>query len=196
MAIRFMPSAASPTCSRRASASGSAMPLLCLRATRCTAAICLRPAARRRNGSLARLWHEEQRDFGGASPDRRVLIMSVPAEPKGSILTPAGWIRGGVRIKDRRIAGIDGDLLRPDMTPESPFIVPGFIDLHVHGGLGGECMSGEAGVRQTLKYHAAHGTVALAPTTVTAPVPQIESVRADIAATQAKPRSGEAAVLG
>ena len=122
--------------------------------------------------------------------------MSVPAEPKGSILTPAGWMRGRVRIKDRRIAGIDGDLLRPDMTPESPFIVPGFIDLHVHGGLGGECMSGEAGVRQTLKYHAAHGTVALAPTTVTAPVPLIEAVLADIAATQAKPRSGEAAVLG
>src|SRR6476659_7436676 len=101
--------------------------------------------------------------------------MSVPAEPKGSILTPAGWMRGRVRIKDRRIAGIDGDVLRPDAALESPCIVPGLIDLHVHGGLGGECMAGEAGVRQTLRYHAAHGTVALAPTTVTAPVPPIES---------------------
>jgi N-acetylglucosamine-6-phosphate deacetylase len=122
--------------------------------------------------------------------------MSVPGEPKGSILTPAGWVRGRVRIKDRRVAGIDGQPLPPDTAPESPFIVPGFIDLHVHGGLGGECMAGEAGVRQTLRYHAAHGTVALAPTTVTAPVPQIESALADIAAAQAKPRPGEAAVLG
>src|SRR5579863_3123324 len=110
--------------------------------------------------------------------------MSVSAEPRGSILTPAGWVRGRVRIKDRLIAGIDGELLGPNTEPESPFIVPGFIDLHVHGGLGGECMAGEAGLRQTLRYHAAHGTVALAPTTVTAPVPQIESALADIAAVQ------------
>ena len=53
------------TCSRPASASGSAMPLLCLRPTRCTAAICLRPAARPGNESSARSRHEEQRDFGG-----------------------------------------------------------------------------------------------------------------------------------
>ena len=26
--------------------------------------------------------------------------MSVPAEPQGSILTPAGWMRGRVRIKE------------------------------------------------------------------------------------------------
>jgi N-acetylglucosamine-6-phosphate deacetylase len=122
--------------------------------------------------------------------------MSVPAEPQGSILTPAGWMRGRMRVKDGLIARIDGELLGPDTTPESPFIVPGFIDLHVHGGLGGECMAGEAGVRQTSRYHAAHGTVALAPTTVTAPIPQIESVLADIAAAQAKPRAGEARVLG
>jgi N-acetylglucosamine-6-phosphate deacetylase len=122
--------------------------------------------------------------------------MNVPAEPQGSILTPAGWMRGRVRIKDGLIAGIDGELLGPNAAPESPFIVPGFIDLHVHGGLGGECMAGEAGVRQTSRYHAAHGTVALAPTTVTAPIPQIESVLADIAAAQAKPRAGEARVLG
>jgi N-acetylglucosamine-6-phosphate deacetylase len=122
--------------------------------------------------------------------------MSVPAEPRGSILTPAGWMRGRVRIKDGLIAGIEGELLGPDAAPESPFIVPGFIDLHVHGGLGGECMAGEAGVRRTLRYHAAHGTVALAPTTVTAPVAQIESALADIAAAHAKPRVGEAAVLG
>jgi len=122
--------------------------------------------------------------------------MSVPAAPRGSILTPSGWMRGRVRIKDGLIAGIDGELLGPNATPESPFIVPGFIDLHVHGGLGGECMAGEAGVRRTLRYHAAHGTVALAPTTVTAPVAQIESALADIAAAHAKPRVGEAAVLG
>jgi N-acetylglucosamine-6-phosphate deacetylase len=120
----------------------------------------------------------------------------MPSEPAGSILTAEGWVAGCVRIANRRIAGIEGRLLGDGATAEPPFIVPGFIDLHVHGGLGGECMSGELDVRTTLKFHASHGTVAMTPTTVTAPVAQIESALADIAAAQARPRPGEAAVLG
>jgi N-acetylglucosamine-6-phosphate deacetylase len=122
--------------------------------------------------------------------------MSVPSEPVGSVLTSAGWVKGRVRIKDRKVARVEGKALKPGAPLEPPFIVPGFIDLHVHGGLGAECMSGEADVRKTLKYHASHGTVAMTPTTVTAPVAQIESALADIVAAQAKPRAGEAAVLG
>jgi N-acetylglucosamine-6-phosphate deacetylase len=122
--------------------------------------------------------------------------VNVRSEPQGSILTPAGWVSGRVRIKDTRIAGVDGKLQRSDTPLEPPFIVPGFVDLHVHGGLGGDCMSGEAGVRKTLKYHAAQGTVAMAPTTTTAPVAQIESAAADIAAVQNKPQKGEATTLG
>jgi len=122
--------------------------------------------------------------------------VDVRPEPEGSILTPAGWVSGTVRIKDARVAAVDGKVLRLGTPLEPPFIVPGFIDLHVHGGFGGDCMSGEAGVRTTLQYHARHGTVAMAPTTTTAPVAQIESAAADIAAVQSKPRSGEAAVLG
>lgn len=122
--------------------------------------------------------------------------MNVPSEPKGSILTPAGWVSGRVRIKNRRVGRVDGELLRAGAALEKPYIVPGFIDLHVHGGLGGDCMSGEGGVRKALQYHAAHGTVAMTPTTVTAPIAQIESALADIVAAQARPRSGEAGVLG
>lgn len=118
------------------------------------------------------------------------------SELAGSILTAEGWVAGRVRIANRRIAAVEGRLLGNGATVEPPFIVPGFIDLHVHGGLGGECMLGESEVRTTLKFHASHGTVAMTPTTVTAPVAQIESALADIAATQARPRAGEATVLG
>jgi N-acetylglucosamine-6-phosphate deacetylase len=122
--------------------------------------------------------------------------MTTPSEPAGSILTGEGWIGGRIRIANRRIAAIEGRPIRYGATVVPPFIVPGFIDLHVHGGLGGECMSGESDVRKTLKFHASHGTVAMTPTTVTAPVAQIESALADIAATQARPGPGEAIVLG
>jgi N-acetylglucosamine-6-phosphate deacetylase len=117
-------------------------------------------------------------------------------EPAGSILTAEGWIAGRVRIADGRIGGVEGRRLGDGATAEPPFILPGFIDLHVHGGLGGECMAGESDVRRTLKFHASHGTVAMTPTTVTAPVVQIESALADIAAVRAQPRPGEATVLG
>lgn len=120
----------------------------------------------------------------------------MPSEPAGSILTPQGWVAGRLRIADGRITAVEGRALGVGATAEPPFILPGFIDLHVHGGLGGECMAGESGVRTTLRFHASHGTVAMAPTTVTAPVAQIEAALADIATARARPRPGEAAVLG
>jgi N-acetylglucosamine-6-phosphate deacetylase len=122
--------------------------------------------------------------------------MSGGSEPRGSILTPAGWVAGGLRIRDGRIARIDGRLLPPDARIDPPFVVPGFVDLHVHGALGGECMAGESAVRRALRYHAGHGTVAMAPTTVTAPAAEIEAALAAVAAVRASPLAGEAAVLG
>ncbi len=120
-----------------------------------------------------------------------------PSEAKGSILTTSGWVSGKVTIgKDGRIAAIEGKLLYDGIAPEPPYIVPGFIDLHVHGGNGHECMSGEVGVRKTLAYHAMHGTVAMTPSTVTAPVDVIESALTDIVNIQKKHKGGEAAVLG
>jgi N-acetylglucosamine-6-phosphate deacetylase len=101
-----------------------------------------------------------------------------------------------VRIAKGHVAAIDGQRLQPGAQAEPPFIVPGFIDLHVHGGLGAECMSGERDVRGTLRFHASHGTVAMTPTTVTAPVDKIESALADISAVMKRREPGEAAALG
>jgi len=122
--------------------------------------------------------------------------MSRESEPAGSILTPAGWVAGHVSVSKGRIGTVHGKLLGHGAAPEPPFIVPGFIDLHVHGGLGAECMDGEDQVRRTLRYHASHGTVAMTPTTVTAPVEKIESALADIAAVTKRRAPGEAASLG
>ncbi len=119
--------------------------------------------------------------------------MSTPA---GTILTPGGWVVGSIEIADGRIATVRGRALEEDDTPEPPFILPGFIDLHVHGGAGADCMGGEASLRKMLRYHAARGTVAMAPTTITAEPNAIRAALADIAAASIRSGPGEPVVLG
>jgi N-acetylglucosamine-6-phosphate deacetylase len=113
-------------------------------------------------------------------------------ELTGSILTPKGWRRGRVRC-DERVHAVDG---RPSATLRPPYIIPGFVDLHVHGGGGADVMTGEAAVRRTARIHVRHGTTALVPTTVTAPVEDIDAALAGIEAVRRAPAAGEARVLG
>lgn len=77
-----------------------------------------------------------------------------------------------------------------------PVVVPGFIDIHVHGGGGHDTMDGEAGVRGLARFHLQHGTTSLLPTTLTAPWPQVLVVLASVRTVRDAPASGEAAVLG
>ncbi len=51
----------------------------------------------------------------------------------------------------------------------APWILPGFIDTHVHGGGGGDTMDGLEGLRAMAAFHLRHGTTTLYPTTVTNP---------------------------
>lgn len=92
---------------------------------------------------------------------------------EGQILTPKGLIRGrlhhGERIEALEEAPVDG-----------PFILPGFLDLHVHGGGGHEAMDGQEGVEAMVRFHLRHGTTGLLATTVTAPLPHLEKALGDI----------------
>ncbi len=113
-------------------------------------------------------------------------------ELTGSILTADGWRHGRVRFAERVVA-VDG---RAIARPEAPYVVPGFVDLHVHGGGGADVMAGEAAVRRAAATHARHGTTAWVPTTVTAPLDDIAAALAGIEAVRCAPRAGEARVLG
>ena len=77
-----------------------------------------------------------------------------------------------------------------------PYILPGFIDLHVHGGNGVDYTGGEAGIRHFICYHAANGTVAIAPTTATAPRAIIERALAEIATIKKNREPNEPTILG
>ena len=50
----------------------------------------------------------------------------------------------------------------------SNFIIPGFIDLHCHGGNGFDAMEGIEAIINLSNYHLSNGTTTLYPTTVTA----------------------------
>ncbi len=54
------------------------------------------------------------------------------------------------------------------------FLAPGFVDIHIHGGAGSDFMDGtDADIESVFRYHAAHGTTSLCPTTATAPLAEI-----------------------
>jgi N-acetylglucosamine-6-phosphate deacetylase len=114
----------------------------------------------------------------------------------GSILTPSGWVDGQIVTEGRTIARIEGSPVSAAAGLREPYILPGFIDLHVHGGNGVDYTSGEAGIRQFIRYHAANGTVAIAPTTATAPPAVIEKALAEIETVKKNREPNEPTILG
>jgi len=61
------------------------------------------------------------------------------------------------------------------------YLAPGFVDIHVHGGAGSDFMDAAAADIETVfRYHAAHGTTSLCPTTATAPLGEILNALAAI----------------
>jgi len=65
------------------------------------------------------------------------------------------------------------------------WLLPGFIDVHVHGGYGHDFMDATREAYDGItKFHAAHGTTAMLATTVTAPPEHLEAVLAAAAAYQ------------
>lgn len=74
-----------------------------------------------------------------------------------------------------RIAAISA--VKPAEAPviEGRYIAPGYVDLHVHGGLGADYMDGSVeAVRTVNRAHARHGTTSIFPTTTTGSTMEIE----------------------
>lgn len=112
---------------------------------------------------------------------------------RGRILTPTGWMNGVLDF-DQRIHAIQSAVFRPGET--LPYILPGFIDLHVHGGGGADTMQGGGAVDTMARLHARHGTTALLATTMTAPMEEIKRALIDLSPACAKRTEGGARVLG
>ena len=62
------------------------------------------------------------------------------------------------------------------------WLVPGYIDVHVHGGGGAQCNTSETDeVAAVARFHARHGTTALLATTAPAPMEELCAALAAIA---------------
>lgn len=116
----------------------------------------------------------------------------------GKILIPGGrWIKGGsVTVVDGRIDDIwnhsrlceHADRL---IDAQGGYVLPGAIDLHVHGAGGHDFMEGtEEAFMTAVEVHRRHGTTSLFPTLSSATVADIRRAAEVTARLMADPRTG------
>ena len=96
------------------------------------------------------------------------------------VVTPDGVLGPGwIRVADGRIADVGpgspaaaaGDVV--DLTDR--WVLPGFVDIHVHGGGGASFTEGGAAeARQAAAFHRAHGSTRIVASLVTAPLDELE----------------------
>lgn len=111
------------------------------------------------------------------------------------ILGPASLIIEGDRIVDIR-AGSVGALpgsVRLDLAGH--YIVPGFVDLHVHGVGGHDVLDGPDAVRAIAARLPSYGVTAFSPTTIACPPPALRSALGAVRDARLSPVQGSARVL-
>lgn len=113
----------------------------------------------------------------------------------GNILTPEGWILGELSFENGRITSISGSAVDPAKN-DAPYILPGFIDLHVHGGGGADVMEAGDAIETIARTHARFGTTSLLATTMTAPREELMNVVAGLGHVTRSRTPGGARVLG
>jgi len=95
-------------------------------------------------------------------------------------------LRDGIVADARQMAQRPSNAERVD-----GLIIPGLIDLHIHGGKGADFMDGDADANaRILRYHASQGTTALAATTLSGSPQALEKAVKAIVKTQAAKRPG------
>jgi len=117
----------------------------------------------------------------------------------GHILTPEGFVEGTLAFDSRgRIAGLMGTPVPEDIVRASsePIFLPGFIDLHVHGGGGRDVMEGGDAALEVARRHAVHGTTSLLATTMTAPLEDLHRALRGLAPLCSGTPHGGARILG
>ncbi|SMF89405.1 N-acetylglucosamine-6-phosphate deacetylase [Paenibacillus uliginis N3/975] len=109
----------------------------------------------------------------------------------GKVLTPEGLqehgvlaMRGEHIVFAGEVSALPADLDQSEATvirESDGYIIPGFIDIHVHGGNGEDFMDSDKEVLDTItSYHCSQGTTAMLATTMTAPKKSIDSVLKEV----------------
>ncbi|WP_309722796.1 N-acetylglucosamine-6-phosphate deacetylase [Armatimonas sp.] len=110
------------------------------------------------------------------------------------IVTPERVIENGsLSIDSGRIVAIS----EVPGTPSGLTVLPGFIDLHIHGGGGADTMDATPEALATIcRTHATHGTTRLLATTITQSNAAITAALANVAKAPPAPDNGGASVAG
>ncbi len=102
----------------------------------------------------------------------RVLAGARVVTPDG-VLSP-GWIR----LAGNRIEAVGAGEARPGpavIDLRGQWVLPGFVDMHVHGGGGASFTEGSADdARRVAEFHRGHGTTSIVASLVTAPLAELE----------------------
>lgn len=99
----------------------------------------------------------------------------------GRIHTPQGWLKNGsVIINDNKILEVSNcDLAvvgAKIVDAKGMYIVPGGVEIHVHGGGGRDFMEGtEDAFRTAVAAHMQHGTTSIFPTLSSSSIPMIRA---------------------
>ena len=111
------------------------------------------------------------------------------------ILTPQGWLKdGSVLIRDNKILEVTNcDLAvigAKLIDAKGMYIVPGGVEIHVHGGGGRDFMEGtEEAFRTAIKAHMQHGTTSIFPTLSSSTIPMIRAAAETTGKMMAEPDS-------
>ncbi len=98
----------------------------------------------------------------------------------GKILTPQGWMKNGsVIIRDNKILEVtncDLAIIGANLVDaRGMYVVPGYIEMHVHGGGGRDFQEGTKDAFETaVKAHLKYGTTSIYPTLSSSTVPMIQ----------------------
>jgi N-acetylglucosamine-6-phosphate deacetylase len=116
-------------------------------------------------------------DPGRPPRDGRLLTGGRVVTPRG-VLSP-GWIRLAGNLIEAIGTGDPPERLapeRPAVDLRGQWVLPGFVDMHVHGGGGASFTEGtEHDARKAAEFHRAQGTTSMLASLVTAPLAELEA---------------------
>ncbi len=104
-----------------------------------------------------------------------------------TVYTEEGWLENGcILIENEKIAYVGPNASFPDAQTielnSRYYLVPGFIDLHIHGAFGADVMDATVEALQTIASRLPEeGTTSFLATTMTAPAEQIEQAVENVA---------------
>ena len=119
----------------------------------------------------------------------------------GTVFTGNSFVKGmtvrllnGIVAETGEKTGEDGGETRIDLKGD--YLLPGFVDVHIHAFRGNDTMRGEADIRRMSRELAKAGTGAFCPTTMSAPETETEEALAGVRAVMERPERNGARVLG